>query len=124
MVFDCGADNPHRSTAIDVPLERLDDIIGVAPSFIKIDVEGGEEAVLRGAQATLERYQPLVAIEHGTPAAEVFGTTPEVIYELLTDPGLRVFDMDGHGPFSRDEFVEVVRVGERFNFIACPGAAT
>lgn len=113
------ADNTRAPTAIEVQLERLDDIVEVAPAFLKIDVEGGEEAVLRGAQETLERHRPVVAIEHGTPAAAAFGTTPDVIHELLAAPGLRVFDMDGDGPFSRDEFVEVVRVGDQFNFIAC-----
>ncbi|MGH2839204.1 MAG: FkbM family methyltransferase [Solirubrobacteraceae bacterium] len=113
------ADNTREPTAIEVPLERLDDVVEVAPAFLKIDVEGGEEAVLRGAQETLERHRPVVAFEHGTPAAAAFGTTPDVIYELLAAPGLRVFDMDGEGPLSRDEFVEVVRLGDQFNFIAC-----
>jgi FkbM family methyltransferase len=104
-------------TAIEVRLERLDDVVDESPAFLKIDVEGGEEAVLRGAQDTLERYRPLVALEHGLAAA-AFGTLADGIYELLTSPGLRVFDMDGRGPFSRDQFVEVVGIGEHFNFIA------
>lgn len=105
------------ATAIEVQLERLDDVVAEPPAFLKIDVEGGEEAVLRGAQETLERYRPLVALEHGLAAA-AFGTTPEAIYELLTHPGLRIFDMDGRGPFGRDEFVDVVGIGDHFNFIA------
>lgn len=105
------------STAIEVQLERLDDVVAEPPTFVKIDVEGGEEAVLRGAQETLERHRPLVALEHGLAAA-AFGTTTEVIYDLLTDPGLRIFDMDGHGPLGRGEFVELVGIGDHFNFIA------
>lgn len=34
-----------------------------APNFIKIDVEGFEPAVLRGAQTTLERARPTVVLE-------------------------------------------------------------
>jgi hypothetical protein len=72
----------------------------------------------RGLQETLARCRPLVAFEHGTPAAEVFGTTAGRVHDLLSAPGLRVFDMDGCGPFGRDEFEEIAAVGERFNFIA------
>jgi FkbM family methyltransferase len=109
----------HRSTPIEVRLERIDDIVAHEVAFLKIDVEGSEEAVLQGAQETLARCRPVVALEHGAPAAEVFGTTPAAVYDLLSAPGLRVFDMDGCGPFSREEFAEIVGVGERFNFIAC-----
>lgn len=107
------------ATEIQVPLRPLDEVVTVPPAFIKIDVEGAEELVLRGARDTLERYRPLVAFEHGRPAAEVFATDSAVVYDLLDAPGLRLFDMDGRGPFSRDEFLEVVHLGEHFNFIAC-----
>lgn len=33
------------------------------PSFIKIDVEGGEENVVRGAELLIRRYKPVIAIE-------------------------------------------------------------
>lgn len=106
-------------TVIDVPMVRLDDLVHVPPRFVKIDVEGGEEGVLRGAQDTLARYRPTVAFEHGSVSA-VYGTTSETIFSLLDEPGLRVFDMDGAGPLSCEQFVEVVGIGKHFNFLACP----
>jgi hypothetical protein len=36
---------------------------GPPPSVMKLDVEGHEEAVLRGAPATLDRYRPTVLCE-------------------------------------------------------------
>jgi FkbM family methyltransferase len=49
-----------------VPVWRLDDLVGhLAPALIKIDVEGHEEAVLRGAPKTLA-HPGLLAIEAET----------------------------------------------------------
>jgi len=48
-----------------VKIDRLDDIdLGPHPiSFIKIDVEGFESSVLRGARRVICEYQPLVVME-------------------------------------------------------------
>lgn len=50
-----------------VPVRRLDTLIAAeglpVPDFIKIDVEGAELAVLRGAQRTLVRCRPTLLIE-------------------------------------------------------------
>ena len=53
------------SQDVTVPIVRLDDLIapGRRVSFIKCDVEGHEDAVLRGAQALLTRDRPDVLIE-------------------------------------------------------------
>ncbi|ELZ44041.1 SAM-dependent methyltransferase [Halorubrum coriense DSM 10284] len=66
-----------------VPVRRLDDLVeGVdgtiadnvdpvpPPDAIKVDVEGHEAAVLRGAAATLAAQRPLLVVEvHGTESA-------------------------------------------------------
>jgi FkbM family methyltransferase len=48
---------------IDVPVARLDDVYAGAAGFIKIDVEGHEEAVLHGARRTIERSRPRLLVE-------------------------------------------------------------
>ena len=49
----------------EVPAFAVDDLAEMfsAPSVIKIDVEGAENLVLRGARRTLERHRPLLFIE-------------------------------------------------------------
>lgn len=48
---------------IDVKLQALDGFGLTDVTAIKIDVEGAEEEVLRGAEATLLRCQPILSIE-------------------------------------------------------------
>lgn len=52
--------------AVEVPLRRLDDLAELAGrrvALLKIDVEGHEAAVIRGAQAVLRRDRPAVVFE-------------------------------------------------------------
>jgi FkbM family methyltransferase len=50
---------------VEVPVMRLDDVVGdeVKVAFIKCDVEGHEDAVMRGAEALLARDRPPVLVE-------------------------------------------------------------
>ncbi|HEV7937918.1 MAG TPA: FkbM family methyltransferase [Solirubrobacteraceae bacterium] len=106
---------------IPVRLERLDDIVGAAyiPTLLKIDVEGAELGVLRGAIEMLERHRPHVLFEHGAGGADLYGTHPTEVFDLLTGVGLRIFDLDGEGPYSRARFEETF-TEPIWNFLATP----
>jgi FkbM family methyltransferase len=106
--------------ALRVAVEPLDEALpdGFVPSLIKIDVEGAEGQVLEGAGETLARHKPIVALEHGDAAA-LYGTTHDDVHALLCDrAGLRIFDMDGGGPYTRAAFDQACRSGARWNWIA------
>ena len=69
-----------RNTMIKVDLINLDEFAHLMPTFLKIDVEGFEGQVLRGASKILAR-RPKIALEihspetlamHGTSVAELF----------------------------------------------------
>jgi FkbM family methyltransferase len=105
---------------IRVRTERLDDSLpeGFAPAFIKVDVEGAELQVLRGARATIARHRPTIFFEHGRGAADRYGTRPADIHDVLVgDAGLRIFDEHGGGPYSRAEF-EALFDRPIWNFVA------
>jgi FkbM family methyltransferase len=110
---------------IDVTVSRLDDVIAEtlgpdAPiALVKIDVEGAELGVLQGGLETLRSNKPVVVFEHGKGGSDHYGTSPEDIYDLLVDDvGVRIFDMEGGGPYSRAEFRRVYDAGSFWNFVA------
>lgn len=95
---------------ITVQVDRLDRVIpaDVPVDFIKIDVEGGELDVLKGAEGLLTRYRPLVVFEHGRPAAASYGASSGDIFDLLARSGLQVSLLPdwlaSRPPLSRHQF--------------------
>lgn len=69
---------------LDVPCVPLDDLIGSQRvDLIKVDVEGAEAAVLRGAMRALERCRPLLCLEFRTEHLRRTGTRPDELINLL-----------------------------------------
>ena len=103
-----------------VAIEALDASLpeGFAPSLIKIDVEGAELDVVAGGLQTIRRHRPLIAFEHGSPEGGGTPTSGELHRLLVREAGLRVFDLDGDGPLDEATFLELVRTGARWNFVA------
>ena len=115
--------NDDDVETITVRTERLDDHLppGYVPHLIKIDVEGAEESVFRGALGTIARHRPIVVFQHGRGSADYYGTKPGVIHRLLTgDAGLRIFDMDGGGPYTLAAFEVAFDTNAHFHFVARP----
>jgi FkbM family methyltransferase len=111
-----------RTETIDVAVERLDDALpdGYAPALIKIDVEGAELGVLRGARATLAAHHPLIVFEHGLGSADHYGTSPDDVHAFLTGLDYRIFDLQGNGPYDRAAFADAFHSASRVNFLARP----
>jgi hypothetical protein len=109
----------HESRRIQVDVARLDDVLDESsrPRLIKVDVEGAELAVLRGAAETIGRARPLVVFEH----VLVDPIESERLWRLLCDDiGYRVFDIDGNGPLCLADFLRRLETREIWNWVAHP----
>jgi FkbM family methyltransferase len=71
-----------------------------APTHIKIDVEGHETAVLRGAKATLRDFSPVIFLELHNEMIAAEGADPGSALDELDALGYATFRPDG-GPFDR-----------------------
>ena len=129
-----GFDGQHgvRVEKVSVPTVRLDDEIGDRHiDFIKIDVEGHEISVLRGASAILRKDLPpmLIEIEQrhlDHPIKDVFSEIEGIGYSLYFIDGATLhpidqFDLDRHQLSSvvPDEFTPFsMPEGYVYNFCA------
>jgi FkbM family methyltransferase len=94
--------------SIPVTTRRLDDMILPTVGLIKIDVEGHEEAVLRGAQGIIQRDHPRLMIEIEERHNE--GAISRV-FELLSQLGYESYVLEGHqlSPIDSDTAIELQR---------------
>ena len=83
-----------RIASESVPVQRLDDVFsGDAPSFLKIDVEGFEPEVLRGAASTLAHPNLMGMLVEDNGYASRYGDG-RFIRDVLTPHGFAQFQYD------------------------------
>jgi FkbM family methyltransferase len=108
-VADAGSTQVASDAASDgvrVPMDTLDNILASAGvsriEYLKIDVEGYELPVLRGASATIARSPELVVqVEHWTTAANPYRRTLDDAAAFLVQAGLIPTRPDSSGELRR-----------------------
>jgi FkbM family methyltransferase len=111
---------------IHVEVNLLDQIIPETHSvdLIKIDVEGAELGVLKGARKLIERNRPYLIFECGLGASEHYGTEPEMVYDFMHSCGLGIFLLDDFlkekEALSREKFSEIFCNNAEYYFLAGP----
>ena len=81
----------------DLVLRRLDDVTDIHGwpfSLIKIDVDGYELRVLRGAERIIQENRPAIMLELGCYLRAI-GDTPRQLIRWILDHGYKVRSMDG-----------------------------
>jgi FkbM family methyltransferase len=112
---------------INVELKTLDSLIPSETKIdlIKIDVEGGEYGVLKGALQLLKKWKPVVIFESGLGASDYYGTKPDELYKFLTvDAGLAISTLKSYikqgASLSQKEFETHFNKNSEYYFIAHP----
>jgi FkbM family methyltransferase len=90
-------DPPIGQLTTTVPLMALDNVeIRHPVRFIKMDVEGAEPQVVRGAMQMLRSDRPIILSElHSTQLARASATTITEFVDLLRSLGYQARDMSG-----------------------------
>ncbi len=68
---------------IAVEIVPIDDYLEERPNFIKVDVEGAEIDVLKGAQRIMRKWRPRMSIELHTTLIDRFGYTIKDFFEQI-----------------------------------------
>jgi len=89
-----GRSNRELTQSRAVTIDQMVSQFGV-PTHIKVDVEGHEAAVLRGARNTLRNYSPLLFLELHTEMILSEAGDPNSSLDELSDLGYATFALNG-----------------------------
>ncbi len=112
---------------IEVELELLDNLIpeSVDIDFMKIDVEGAEFLVLQGSKRILQQHKPIIIFEYGYDSRDLFGATPELVFDFFDSLGYKVSLMEYYlrnkPTFDRSHFIDHFNIGYNWYYVAYPG---
>jgi FkbM family methyltransferase len=111
------------NNSIEITTQRLDDLTQIrdleSVSLIKIDVEGAELSVIKGALETIRENKPVLFIELLRKWSKIFGYHPNDVLIILQDLGYKVFEVNG-------ELKNIERIDESTvstNFLLLPETA-
>ncbi len=116
----------HHIEQITVDVKKLDDIIPshTKISFIKIDVEGGELAVLEGAVNIIKKDKPIITFEFGLGGSNFYNTNATDVFNFFQSMSYQLYDYTSYlnqsQPYSQQEFEKIYQENILYNFIAVP----
>lgn len=112
---------------IQVEVRTLDELIEseVKIQLIKIDVEGGELGVLKGASQILTTSKPLVIFEFGKGASDFYNTQPADVFNFLSvKMGLNIYTLQSFVSnkvaLTESELYNLYETNKEYYFIASP----
>jgi FkbM family methyltransferase len=121
--LEASPDAEDQAGTVTIPLRTLDDLcseMSFHPDVMKIDVEGYEIAVLRGARRTLTEDRPILFLEAHPQRLRELGRSVGELGELLVELGYLTFDLKG-APVSARELANLDAVSR---FYCSPAEAS
>lgn len=114
----------EKVETIQIQLDTLDNQLKQHDrvDMIKIDVEGAELEVLRGAKKIIEKFHPIIVFEHGLGASDHYNTSPEDILTFFDDHQYQLFTLKGfiadEPALFRKEFIDFYLTNKEYYFLA------
>ena len=100
----------ERPDTISVPQVTADTVCGrqeFRPTHLKVDVEGFEEEVLRGAQGVLREFRPVVFLELHGSHIEQRGKSAATVLDLLETAGYHEWTTTGGASINRSQLAAI-----------------
>lgn len=111
---------------LNVRLDKLDNVLpdDFKVDFIKLDVEGAEFDVLKGAKEVLLNQAPTIIFEFGLGASDHYNVMPDEFYSFLKSNHYEIYllqDFLGKQvPLTEHNFVDIYDKNNEYYFIAAP----
>lgn len=127
LMLPCGYRLDGTDTAIQevIDIWTLDDYVtesGIKKlDFLKIDTDGMEAAIIRGARRTLERFHPKILFELGPGGLKNRGESSEDLLHSLSRLGYSFFQPGSLQPFEHmEKIIKKLEGTETVNVVALP----
>ena len=112
---------------LEVATDRMDNLIGedIKVALIKIDVEGAEYKVIKGATETIKRCKPVVIFEFGQGGSDEYDVSPEMMWDYFTKTlSYRIYTLTGflkkRKSLQKKKFIKIYNNGQIFYFVGTP----
>lgn len=113
-------------TVLEVKTRPLDTFLDANNpiGLIKIDVEGAEFLVLKGAQNILRQQRPYVLFEFGLGASDMYQSKPEDLFAFFEQLQYKLYTLSGalndKKPLNKASFVQHYNTNTEYYFWAAP----
>jgi FkbM family methyltransferase len=115
-------DVPTAVERVPIDVRRLDEFAQILTSlaYIKIDAEGGELHILRGASGTIARFRPAITFEFGANAIREYGVSVLEMADFWIERRYRIFDIVGRPLGTREAFTDSATRQQVWDYVALP----